>query len=172
MISRFLPHQMIIDITQINIADLVENAVDGILLDLDGTLAHLNSGDIPENFIGWIQSNRTKIPLQIATCNHRRENLDIITEITGHRPICRQPFENPSNFFRRAALNIGCQPSKVAVANDSLIMLGLFVKPLGCYTIKVESINLRRERGLIGNIYHFGQWAEQKFILPHLKHRS
>ena len=153
-------------ITDIDFSMFPEN-IKGILLDTDGTYTHLGSNYVIPEYCSWIQETGKRYPLLSITCNHERKNLDDLIPLIGHRPVQRQMIEHPKSFFRRAAKMIDCEPNQVAVINDSLIMLGLFVRPLGCFTVKVNTINYKTEHTLVGYAYHLGQWIEKKIILHH-----
>jgi len=165
---RFVPDLTFIHLFDINISDLKFMGYKAVLIDIDGTITHLNGPNISSKNTAWIANAADNLPLKIVTCNHNRKFLEGIGEQTNTKPLQRKIFESPSNFFLRCIKSLNLEPNEVAVINDSLIMLGLFVHPLGCFTIKVDSINISTTHSPIGYIYHLGQWLEKKFINPHL----
>lgn len=165
---RFVPDLTFAHLFDINISDLKAMGYKAVLIDIDGTITHLNGPIISSENISWIANATTILPLKVVTCNHERKFLEEIEAQTNTEPLQRKIFESPSKFFLRCIDSLNLKPNEVVVINDSLIVLGLFVRPLGCFTIKVDSINLFTTHSPIGYIYHIGQWLEKKFIEPHL----
>jgi HAD superfamily phosphatase (TIGR01668 family) len=166
----FQPHLIFDQITDIDLKQIIRFDIKAILLDTDGTFTHLGSSEVSSDYCQWIKEAAGKIPLQSLTCNHERRNLNQIASAIGQVPLQRHMFEHPKRFFYRASRHLGFEPSQVAIINDSLFILGLYARPLGCLTIKVSSINFTDyiSHSPIGCIYRLGQWTEKHFILPHL----
>lgn len=167
ILTHFEPHLFIKSIIEIDPKKLRQSGVKCVFMDLDGTLVCLNDHQIDTVLKDWIFETQSLMPVKIMTFNHER-NLDLIEKKLNQKILQRKMFEHPKSFYKNAAKDIKCNTKQIVVINDSLIVLGLFAKPLGFITVKVPSIDDKIIHSPVGYVYRFGRWIEDNFIQPKL----
>jgi HAD superfamily phosphatase (TIGR01668 family) len=130
-------------ITDIVVADLMQQGYRALLLDLDNTLLPWQNWDVPESSKQWIlDAKQLGMKVCIVSNTHHPRRLNQISDELGIQSIARA-LKPRAHGFRRAAEMMGCELSASVVIGDQLFTDILGGNLAGSHTILVNPMHPR-----------------------------
>ncbi len=139
MIEKYFPDLYLDSIRRIDIEELKNRGIKGLILDIDNTLVPMHSKDANENAITWIrelQNNGFKVCILSNAAEKRVVRFNKEIAVTAlHRA-----YKPAGKAFLKAAKIMGLEPENIAVVGDQIFtdifggnkvnMLTVLVKPI------------------------------------------
>ncbi|SFL65525.1 hypothetical protein SAMN04488054_103144 [Salibacterium qingdaonense] len=173
MIKQFMPNEYLPSVFDLNLEDLSERRIKGIITDLDNTLVEWDRPEATPELLDWMYFVKQQGFHVTIVSNNSRERVSSFSEPTGIQFIhsAKKPM---GHAFRKACRNMGLKKSEVVVIGDQVLTDVFGGNRAGFYTVLVvpvskndglwtkinrgvERLVLRRlkEKGLI-------QWEESR----------
>ena len=138
------PTYIVERVTNINLEDLKNDNIKGLIFDLDNTLMPPKSGVYPEDIANWLESLKGEFKIAILSNNKEKKYVQDAGEKAG----CIA-YESAQKPRRKAALNalkdLDLMPEQVAMIGDRPLTDILVGQRLGLVTILVDPIMKKEE---------------------------
>lgn len=139
MIEKYYPDLYFDSIRHIDLEELKDKGIQGLILDIDNTLVPMKSKDADENAISWIKEVKSrgfKVCILSNASKKRVARFNKAIEVTAiHRA-----YKPAGKSFLKAAKTMGLEPEEIAVIGDQIFtdilggnkvnMLTILVKPI------------------------------------------
>lgn len=153
MFKYLCPNQFVEDIYHINLKQLAEKGIRGIIADLDNTLVPWNDNELFPEVLEWIKEVKDRgFKVCIVSNNHSERGDDLAKALNV--PAIWRAVKPRRGSFRRALRIMDLKPAKVAVVGDQIFTDILGGNRLGLHTILVRPLN-KREFIVTRLIRHF-----------------
>lgn len=139
LLKYFLPSDYAASIYEIELDELIEKGIKGIITDLDNTLIEWNRANATPKLIEWFKKVEEKGLLITIISNNNRERVGTFADPLA-LPFIHDAKKPMSAAFKRAIREMGLQPSQVAVIGDQLVTDVFGGNKLGLYTILVKPV--------------------------------
>lgn len=135
-----LPDQILPQVTDINLEDLANNGIQGILFDLDNTLVGYDSEELALEFSKWVKRARHKGFKLCLVSNGKPKRVRRFAAIMEMPAIIRafKPRRSP---FKRALRLLDLKASQVVMVGDQLFTDVLGGNRLGIHTILINPLS-------------------------------
>jgi len=144
MAFRLKPTYIVERVTDINLQDLKDDNIKGLIFDLDNTLMPPKTGEVPEDIAKWLEEAKQDFKIAILSNNPCALYVKDAAEKVG----CIA-FEKARKPSRKAAVQalktLELIPSQVVVIGDRPLTDVLVGQRLGLTTILVDPISKERE---------------------------
>jgi len=148
MAIRLKPTYAVERVTDINLQDLKDDNIKGLIFDLDNTLMPPNSCDLPEDIAQWLE--KAKIDFKLAILSNNPDKLYV--KEAGERVGCIALYK-AGKPRRKAAVealkNLDLIPSQVVMVGDRPLTDIWVGHRLGVTTILVDPLIKHQEAGII-----------------------
>lgn len=138
MMMKYLrPDHTVPFVTEIEIEELLDRGIRGVLLDLDNTLVAWNSLDLDHRVERWVAQAKARSLSLCLVSNARPARIQkaIAPLDIPYVALARKPFLRG---FRRAMNLMGTLPKETAMVGDQIFTDVLGANLLGLYSILVE----------------------------------
>ncbi|MEO0248304.1 MAG: YqeG family HAD IIIA-type phosphatase [candidate division WOR-3 bacterium] len=140
-LRAFCPSEMIGSVTEITPDSLKEQGLCDLLLDLDNTLAHWRSYQIPEAVQAWVERMKASgIRLCLVSNTRRLKRLRWLSEQLGI-PYARGPMKPRRGLLFDALRILGVEPREAAIVGDQVFTDIWGGNRAGLYTIWVRPMH-------------------------------
>jgi len=158
---RMKPTYIIDRVTDINLEDLKDEGIRGILFDLDNTLMAPKSGVLTDDIDDWLKIAKKDFKIAIVSNNTNLEYMERVQSIF-HCPVYAAAKKPSRKIAIKALMAIDLLPSQVAMVGDRPLTDILVGQRLGMITILVDPLIKHKEI----NIVKFLRKLERIFIKP------
>lgn len=145
---RLKPSYIVDRVTDINLQDLKDDNIKGLIFDLDNTLMPPKSCDLPEDIAEWIE--KAKIDFKIAILSNNPDK--VYVQEAGEKIGCIA-FDRANKPRRKSAVaalkKLELIPSQVVMIGDRPLTDIWVGQRLGLVTILVDPIMKSKEVGVI-----------------------
>jgi HAD superfamily phosphatase (TIGR01668 family) len=132
--KRFCPR----GVTEVSIAELKEQGIEAVLLDLDNTLTRWQSHDVPEEISEWLkelkQSGMKLCLISNTRFGRRLKKMSEELEI----PFVKRAWKPRKQGFRSALKDLGVSPDRAVMIGDQMFTDVLGANRSGIYSIMVS----------------------------------
>ncbi len=137
MLKWFRPRQTVGFLTEIDIDDLRQQGIRGLLLDLDNTILAWDRHDVEHQVQDWIHRAKASALSLCLVTNARQDRVERAIEPLGipYVALARKPMLRG---FRKAMQMLGTAPSETAMVGDQIFTDVLGANLLGVYSILIE----------------------------------
>ncbi|MFA8439623.1 YqeG family HAD IIIA-type phosphatase [Pueribacillus sp. YX66] len=172
MLKYFLPSDYANSIYDINLNQLIEKGIKGIITDLDNTLIEWDRPNATPELIDWFKKVEAKGLLVTIISNNNQERVGTFANPLS-LPFIYDARKPMSKSFKRALVEMDLHPSEVVVVGDQLVTDVFGGNRLGLHTILVTPVansdgfwtkfNRRIERFLLGRMKRKGMvyWEDK-----------
>lgn len=167
MTKKLVPDLIVKSVYEITPIMLKNIGVEGVLVDLDYTLAESHVKEPEDSIIDWVKSlDEYKIKISIISNNHQKrvdtfnKKLGLLNSIGG----AKKPFKKS---FLNVANKMELTPDKIAVVGDQIFTDVLGGNAVGMFTIMVNP-----ERKQPNFLYILRRLLENPFIKKYEKLRT
>lgn len=144
MLNYFIPAMHVETIYDIDLDDLKNSGISGIITDLDNTLVGAREALATPELVKWLKDVETAGFRVVIVSNNRRARVQAFSEPLGLKYIYSA--NKPRNrAFRQALQLLGLQPGEVAVIGDQMLTDVLGGNRMGLHTILVKPISVKDE---------------------------
>jgi HAD superfamily phosphatase (TIGR01668 family) len=158
---RLKPTYIVERVTDINLEDLKNEQIKGLIFDLDNTLMPPKTGDYPQDIFQWLMSIKNDFKIVILSNNPEKDYVQKAGEIVG----CLA-YEKAGKPRKKAAVqalkDIELLPEQVAMVGDRPLTDIWVGQRLGMVTILVDPIMKKEEIEII----KFLRKLERLFVSP------
>lgn len=140
--SLLYPNRWYESIYQIDLKELKEKGIRGIMADLDNTLVPWRSEEIPPSLVDWLKKVNDegfKLCLLSNAGGERAERVGKLLNL----PVVAPALKPSRRAFERGASLLGLSAKEIAVVGDQIFMDIWGGNRLGMYTILVKPISRR-----------------------------
>lgn len=165
-----IPDAILDSVFAINLAELKQRGISGLLIDIDNTLVPWGQAEMEQAFVDWVQKAKDqgfKVCLVSNAVPQRTESFAQLLDI----PAVGRAMKPLSRAFRRGMKLLGLGPKEVAVVGDQLFTdvlggnrLGLFtilINPLSTTELGATKIMRRLERRTLRKLAESGQISKK-----------
>ena len=135
-------------IYDIDLSELKQKGIEGMLFDLDSTLMASKSGVYSAKTLEWLDTVKNNFFVAVISNNHNKAYIDKVTKISEF-PILfnagKPRIKKALDFIKEH----GLAPEKCAFVGDRPLTDVLCGKRLGCTTIMVDSITADTEAKIV-----------------------
>jgi HAD superfamily phosphatase (TIGR01668 family) len=137
----FRPDQYEKSVTEVDVADLRERGIEGVILDLDNTLVVRDESEMEEEIRTWLeQAKAVRLKLCITSNSDKRARVQAIGEELGIPQLSWA--SKPRRWgFRRAMEFMDTRPQTTAVVGDQMFTDVFGGNRLGLYTVLVRPLS-------------------------------
>jgi HAD superfamily phosphatase (TIGR01668 family) len=137
----FIPDRYVESITEVEVVELRERGIEGIILDLDNTLVVRDTLEMEEGIRAWLERAKgVRLKLCINSNSDQRDRVQAIGRELAIPQLAWA--SKPRRWgFRRAMQVMGTLPQATAVIGDQLLTDVLGGNRLGLYTILVRPLS-------------------------------
>ena len=138
MITRFVPHQHLTSVFELNLDELREQGIRGLIFDLDNTLGAWGFKTWDEHILAWLGEVET-LGFRLAFLSND-EGIDrdaVRTELNGH-PLRFNAGKPSAAGFREMLAALDLAASEVAMIGDQIFTDVLGARRVGLYTVLVR----------------------------------
>jgi HAD superfamily phosphatase (TIGR01668 family) len=146
VLNYLCPKQFVEDIYQIDLQDLKDKGIEGLILDLDNTLVPWNDHAVFPEVQAWVGELKNSGFNACIVSNNDASRGEKIQEIFD-LPAFWKAVKPRRRTFRKALALMALKPSQVAVVGDQIFTDILGGNRLGLYTILVRPLNKREFLG-------------------------
>jgi len=137
------PDESFLRVTEIDLALLISNGFEAMLVDLDNTLLPWKSCEVPEDVRQWLERARALgMKLCIVSNTHNPRRLRRIAEDLGVQSLHRA-LKPRRTGFARAAEKLGSSSERAVVVGDQILTDVLGGNLAGMHTILVKPMHPR-----------------------------
>lgn len=149
-------------IYDIDLDDLKNQGVKGILFDLDSTLMASKSGAYTEKTLKWLEKVKENFFMAVVSNNKNPEYIKKVSEISDFPILFRanKPSDKPAREFLK---KYNIDPKDCALVGDRPLTDILCGKLLGCKTILVDSITADTEKPIVRFVRFLERLSIRKF---------
>ncbi len=140
------PKQYVPNIQQIDLNNLWEKGIRGIIIDLDNTLVPWNNDSVLPEAVNWMEKVKKSGFQACIVSNNNARRREEITKVFGV-PAFWKAVKPRRGTFRKAIKMMRLKPSQVAVIGDQVFTDILGGNRLGLHTILVRPLNKREYIG-------------------------
>ncbi|GAK11430.1 YqeG family HAD IIIA-type phosphatase [Geomicrobium sp. JCM 19039] len=140
MLGAMVPDQFAESIYEIDLKELKDRGVKGVITDLDNTLVEWDRADVTPELLDWIEMvHQEGLKLTIVS-NNTKKRVSTFSEPTGVAFIhsAKKPL---TRAFKRAMREMGLQKNEVVVVGDQLLTDVFGGNRGGFYTILVVPVS-------------------------------
>ena len=141
-LMRFCPRRYCrLGVTEIQIAELKEQGIEGILLDLDNTLTGWQSSEVPQPIIDWLAALK-EAGFKLCLLSNTRHG-ERLVQLSKDLDIgyVRRAFKPRKKGFLNAMKELGTEPSKTIMIGDQMFTDIIGGNRVGIYTIMVKPMS-------------------------------
>ncbi|MGQ9732048.1 MAG: YqeG family HAD IIIA-type phosphatase [Candidatus Zipacnadales bacterium] len=168
MLTRFVPHQAVGRLSDIDLKALQQRGATALLLDLDNTITPWRSLDVPPDIAEWLTRAKRDFRLYIVSNTSKTKRLAILKEKLGLEGI---GFVSKPWGMGRAMKRLGVRAAEAVVIGDQLLTDIAGGNFFGCYSILVkplssdEFLGTKLMRGVEALVYW---WLKRRglFVCP------
>lgn len=146
---RLKPTYIVERVTDIDLQELKDDNIKGLIFDLDNTLMPPKSCHLPEDIAEWLE--KAKVDFQLAILSNNPDKTYV--KEAGEKVGCLVAFEKANKPRRKAALLalkiMELIPSQVVIVGDRPLTDILVGQRLGMITILVDPIMKQKEAGIV-----------------------
>ncbi|SDI84686.1 hypothetical protein SAMN05216352_11322 [Alteribacillus bidgolensis] len=171
MLKYFMPNEYIPSVFDLNLEDLHERKIKGIITDLDNTLVEWDRPEATPELLDWMYFVKQQGFQVTIVSNNNKARVSTFSEPTGIKFIhsAKKPM---GRAFRKACKQMGLKKSEVVVIGDQVMTDVFGGNRAGFYTILVvpvaesdgafTKINRKVERRVLKRLKEKGliQWEE------------
>ena len=139
MIFKLKPDYILEHVTQIDIQELRNKGVKGLIFDLDNTIMPPKSGKLPENIEKWLIEASKDFKIAILTNNSKEEYLDKVREEITY-PVYGSAKKPRKKMLKVCLKDMNLQPGEVAIIGDRPLTDIWVGDRLGTKTILVDPL--------------------------------
>jgi HAD superfamily phosphatase (TIGR01668 family) len=136
----FRPHYYVASVLELSAAHLTALGIEGLLLDLDGTLKNYDAEEVPGVVREWMDELQAAGIRLCLLSNGRRRRIERIANILGV-PFVAKAFKPMPFRCRRGVRLLGLERSRVAVIGDQVFADVLAGRLAGLRTILVPPMH-------------------------------
>ena len=137
----FCPHRVANSVTEIDVAQLKEQGIQGVILDLDNTLVGWAREELSEEILAWIQSLRdNNLNFCLLSNSVISKRVDRVAQVFGC-PNIRKARKPSRDGFHRAMKMMGSTSSSTAIIGDQMFTDIWGGNRVGIYTIMVKPMS-------------------------------
>jgi HAD superfamily phosphatase (TIGR01668 family) len=136
MIDLLCPRLYVSSLFDINLEDLCQRGIRGILFDLDNTIIPRHLDDFSAEVSCWMNEVRQRNFKACIFSNNKAKRVYALAELLGLPAVC-QAAKPRRRAFRRALELMGTAPAETAIVGDQVFTDILGGNRLGLYTILV-----------------------------------
>lgn len=142
MHTLLCPDVMVDSVFDINIDELKQQGIKGIILDLDNTIIPWDSADMCPKITDWLRNilaSGFKVAIVSNNWHNRVQAIAAMFDI----PFVSRAYKPAKTGFKNALQTLELSPDAVAMVGDQMFTDVLGGNRLGLYTIWVKPINTR-----------------------------
>jgi len=141
MIERFAPQQQAVRLSALDPQALAAAGLEGVVLDLDNTIAPWNSLEVPADIEQWVlRAKQAGLRLCMVSNSSKARRVRALAERLGV-PGLAKPFLKPwGSGYRWAAQALGTTPAATVAVGDQLFTDIYGGNRAGMYTVLVEPL--------------------------------
>ena len=137
----FCPHRVANSVTEIDAAQLKEQGIQGVILDLDNTLVSWAREDLSKEILDWIQSLRdNNLNFCLLSNSVISKRVDRVAQVFGCTNI-RKARKPSRDGFHRAMKTMNTVSSSTAIIGDQMFTDIWGGNRVGIYTIMVKPMS-------------------------------
>lgn len=140
--SLLRPRQIAADLRQVNLAELENIGIKGLIIDLDNTICHWRQCEVVPEADALLQDALSRALQVCLLSNSSADRTQQVAAIYGISYIA-PAYKPSSKAFKHAAAQMNLAPAQVAVLGDQLFTDVLGGNRAGCYTILVPPLTRR-----------------------------
>lgn len=140
-----LPDQILPKVTDINLSDLEQLGISGLLLDLDNTLVKYDSEELGTELKSWLTSIMARGFKICLVSNGKPRRVKRFARILGI-PAVIHAFKPKRSPFWRALNILKLSPHEVAMVGDQMFTDVLGANRIGIYTILINPLSEKEFR--------------------------
>ncbi len=142
LLDNFIPDEIVRSVSDVNLDELEDSGIRGLLIDVDNTLISHGSLEMTPDRLAWAEEAMRRFSTCLVSNSVRGKRVRHICEHLGCEGIAvwtwdRKPFRGG---IRRALRLTGTQPQETAMIGDQLLTDVLGGNRAGLQTIWVEKI--------------------------------
>ncbi len=171
MIKQFIPNEYIPSVFDLNLEELNDRQIKGIITDLDNTLVEWDRPEATPELLDWMYFVKRQGFQVTIVSNNNKERVSSFSEPTGIQFIhsAKKPM---GHAFRKACKRMGLKKNEVVVIGDQVLTDVFGGNRAGFYTVLVvpvgqgdgffTKINRKVERRVLHRLKDKGliQWEE------------
>lgn len=138
------PDWRVVSVLDIDLAQLKDRGIRGLIFDLDDTLVCAIERTATEDVCAWIESLRDEFRIYIVSNNFSHERVHIAAEHMA-LPFMARAQKPSRRFFRQALVEMSLDAHEVAIVGDQLFTDVLGGNRLGAMTILVDPLSAERK---------------------------
>jgi len=162
---RLKPTYIVERVTDINLEDLKEEGIKGIIFDLDNTLMPPKTANLPEDISDWLDNVKNFFKIAIVSNNPHEIYLQK-AKVKLNCPMYGKAQKPRRAVALKAIKDLDLLPSQVVIVGDRPLTDILVGQRLGIFTILVDPLIKREETAIV----KFLRKLERIFIKsPHKK---
>lgn len=135
-------------IYDINLEELKQNGIKGMLFDLDSTLMASKSGEYSKEVLDWLDIVKKNFFVGVISNNHNSKYVEKVTKISNFPVLFNAEKPRVKKAMKFITKN-GLKPKECAFVGDRPLTDVLCGKNLGCTTIMVDSITADTEHKIV-----------------------
>ncbi len=140
MLKNFRPDRKISTITDINLEELKQNQLIGLIIDIDNTIMPYGEQDIPENIKKWLETADAMNFRIYFLSNTMQDRANYVEETLGY-PACSHSLKPRKKCFYQAQKYFGLAEEEIVVIGDQIFTDIFGGNRAGFNTILVEPLN-------------------------------
>jgi uncharacterized protein len=140
VLRLFRPHHYVGSVLQLNAARLRALGIEGLLLDLDGTLKDYGAEEVPNAVREWMEEMQAAGIRLCLLSNGRRRRIERMAGVLGV-PFVAKAFKPMPFRCRRGLKLLGLERTRVAVIGDQVFADVLAGRLAGMHTILVPPMH-------------------------------
>ena len=148
-------------IYDIDLKELKEQGIKGMLFDLDSTLMASKSGVYTDETYSFLRAAEEKFFIAIVSNNKNTDYIKKVKSVT-HFPALFEACKPATDAIKKFLSNYGINPKDCVLVGDRPLTDILCGKRLGCKTILVDSITADKESKLVRFVRHLERLSIKK----------
>ena len=148
MLFKLKADYILKDVTEIDIEELKQKGLKGLIFDLDNTIMAPNTGTLNDNIEHWLETAKQNFKIAIVTNNPNKGYLDKVHQEVNC-PIYGRAKKPRRKVIRKAVSDMQLDVSEIAVIGDRPLTDIWVGKRLGTHTILVDPLIKQQEHKFI-----------------------
>lgn len=148
MLFKLKADYILKDVTEIDIEELKQKGLKGLIFDLDNTIMAPHTGTLNENIEHWFESAKQNFRIAIVSNNPDKEYLDKVYKVVNC-PIYGKAKKPRRKIIRKAVSDMQLNVTEIAVIGDRPLTDIWVGKRLGAHTILVDPLIKHQEHKFI-----------------------
>lgn len=145
---RMKPTYVVEHVTDINLNDLKDEGIQGLIFDLDNTLIAPETAELTEDVKNWLDEARDDFKIAIVSNNPRTHYLDLCQKELNC-PVYGKAKKPQKNVTIKALKEMELLPNQVAIVGDRPLTDILVGVRLGLSTVLVDPLIKHQEMAIV-----------------------